>query len=112
MLKVFIEDMFDVPEGSEINALPATDQDMLALAEKLSGFEIPYKVFMQAITIAAYDTASAFRYADNYLTTKKRVNKSKNPFRARRSHVLKRKRLPTSKARQSKWFFSQVISSL
>lgn len=109
MFKVFIEDMFDLPEQQELNAVAATDEDFIALVEKLSGFEIPDKVFMQAITIASYDTASAFRYADNYLTTNKSVNKSKNPVRKRRAHIIKRQGLLVSFAQQTKWFFSQVI---
>ncbi|MBR8837710.1 MAG: hypothetical protein DSM106950_27810 [Stigonema ocellatum SAG 48.90 = DSM 106950] len=79
MHKVFIEEIFDVPEQEEKNALPATDEDLIALGEKFSGFEIPIGVFLQAIAIADYDAASAFRYADNYLTILKNADKSKNP---------------------------------
>ncbi|WP_341530604.1 hypothetical protein WKK05_15775 [Nostoc sp. UHCC 0302] len=75
MSLALIEDMFNEPEWSEESALPATDSELLILSEKLLEFEIPTKVFFQAIAIAAYDCASAFRYADNYLTTLKNKNK-------------------------------------
>ena len=80
MLKVFIEDedISYVPKQEEKNGLPATDADLIALAEKFSDFEIPFGVFLQAIAIAAYDTASAYRYADNYLSYVKNAHKKKN----------------------------------
>ena len=89
MHRAFLEDMFDVPEREEKNASPATDEDLIALADKFAGFEIPYKVFLQAIAISAYDVASAFRYADNYLTILKKANKSKNLLRKRREAYFK-----------------------
>lgn len=55
--------------------LPATDQDLLDLMQKFSGFGVPPKVVMQAMSIATYDCASAFRYADNYLNI---LNNKKN----------------------------------
>ncbi|MEA5503080.1 hypothetical protein VB735_08170 [Halotia wernerae UHCC 0503] len=54
-------------------ALPATDGELVLLTEKLLEVEIPTNVFFQAIAIAAYDCASAFRYADNYLTNLKKA---------------------------------------
>ncbi len=55
------------PELSEETAFPATDQELLFLTQKLAEVEIPIKVFLQAVSIAAYDCLSAFRYADKYL---------------------------------------------
>lgn len=78
MFKALIEDIFNEPECSEDAALPATDNELLILTEKLSRQYVPTKVFFQAVAIAAYDRASAFRYADNYLTTHKNKNKRKN----------------------------------
>lgn len=78
MSKVLIEDIFTNPEEAEETALPATDKDLLILTERLLEFEIPTKVFFQAIAIAAYDCASAFRYFDNYLTTIKKKDKLQN----------------------------------
>jgi hypothetical protein len=76
--KVLIEDIFFDSEGAEETTFPATDQDLLILTEKFLGFEIPPKVFLQAIAIADYDCAAAFRYVDNYLTTLKNKNKPKH----------------------------------
>ncbi|WP_225895901.1 hypothetical protein [Dendronalium phyllosphericum] len=50
----------------------ATDNDLVALAEKLSELEVPLKVLLQALAIAAYDKAAAYRYADNYLNNLKK----------------------------------------
>ncbi len=50
----------------------------MILMEKFSGFEIPTKVFSQALAIAAYDRASAFRYADNYVNVLKNKTKRKH----------------------------------
>ncbi|MBD2363211.1 hypothetical protein H6G36_18805 [Anabaena minutissima FACHB-250] len=77
MSKAVIEDIFYDPEWSEETTFPATDRDLLILTEKLSDEEVPTKVFFQAIAIAAYDGAAAFRYADNYLTTVKNKHKRK-----------------------------------
>ncbi|WP_375495235.1 hypothetical protein [uncultured Nostoc sp.] len=74
MYKALIDDIFSDSEGSEENTFPATDKDLLILTEKFLGFEIPPKVFLQAIAIADYDCAAAFRYVDNYLTTLKNKN--------------------------------------
>jgi hypothetical protein len=89
MPKAFIDGLFDPPEQEEKDSFPATDEDLIAFAEKFSSFEVPYKVFLQAISIAAYDIAAACRYADNYLTTKKNVNKSKNSFHKQREPYFK-----------------------
>lgn len=67
MFKPLIEDTFDEPEQLRETISPATDADILKLIQKFSGFETPTKVVLQAIAIASYDCASAFRYADNYL---------------------------------------------
>ncbi|BAZ67757.1 MAG: hypothetical protein KME28_15815 [Pelatocladus maniniholoensis HA4357-MV3] len=67
MFKPLIEDTFDQPEQVKDTTSPATDVDILKLIQKFSGFETPVKVVLQAIAIANYDCASAFRYADNYL---------------------------------------------
>jgi hypothetical protein len=76
--KGLIEDIFYDSEGAEETTFPATDEDLLILTEKFLGFEIPSKVFLQAIAIADYDSAAAFRYVDNYLTTLKNKNKRKH----------------------------------
>jgi hypothetical protein len=76
--KALIEDIFSDSEEAEEITFPATDQDLLILTEKFLGFEIPPKVFLQAIAIADYDCASAFRYVDNYLATRKNKNKRKH----------------------------------
>ncbi|MEH1888838.1 MAG: hypothetical protein V7K92_05005 [Nostoc sp.] len=78
MYKALIEDIFHDPEEAEETTFPATDKDLLILTEKFLGFEIPSKVFLQAIAIADYDGAAAFRYVDNYLTTLKNKNKRKH----------------------------------
>jgi hypothetical protein len=85
MSKALIEDIFNEPEWSEETAFPATDNELLILTQRLSGFEVPIKVFLQAVSIAAYDCASAFRYAENYLTTAHKQEKSKNLFLFRSS---------------------------
>ncbi|WP_404800451.1 hypothetical protein [Atlanticothrix silvestris] len=54
-------------------ALPATDEELVLLTEKLLEVEVPTNVFFQAIAIAAYDYASAFRYADNFLNSFKKA---------------------------------------
>jgi len=77
MSKALIDDIFNEPEWAEETAVPATDRELLLLTERISSFEIPIQVFLQAVAIAAYDCKSAFRYADNYLTTHKK-NKRKN----------------------------------
>lgn len=77
MYKALIEDIFSDPEEAEETTFPATDEDLLNLTEKFLGFEIPSKVFLQAIAIADYDGAAAFRYVDNYLITIKNKNKRK-----------------------------------
>ncbi|MBN3886080.1 MAG: hypothetical protein V7L02_18120 [Nostoc sp.] len=78
MYKTLIDDIFSDSEGAEETTFPATDEDLLILTEKFLGFEIPSKVFLQAIAIADYDGAAAFRYVDNYLTTLKNKNKRKH----------------------------------
>ncbi|MEH2313594.1 MAG: hypothetical protein V7K18_25900 [Nostoc sp.] len=78
MYKALIEDIFHDPEEIEETTFPATDKDLLILTEKFLRFEIPSKVFLQAIAIADYDGAAAFRYVDNYLTTLKNKNKPKH----------------------------------
>ncbi|MGJ5634711.1 hypothetical protein [Nostoc sp. CALU 1950] len=77
MYKTLIEDIFYDSEGTEETTFPATDEDLLTLTEKFLGFEIPSKVFLQAIAIADYDGAAAFRYVDNYLITLKNKKKCK-----------------------------------
>ncbi|MBF2005001.1 hypothetical protein ACF3DV_14530 [Chlorogloeopsis fritschii PCC 9212] len=81
MSKAFIEeleDIFDFSESVENTGLFPTEEDLLILYEKFSGFEIPTNVFLQAIAIAAYDRASAFRYADYYVNVLKNENKRQN----------------------------------
>ncbi|WP_138503446.1 hypothetical protein [Nostoc sp. PA-18-2419] len=78
MSKALIEDIFNDSQEAQEISFPATDKDLLILTEKFLGFEIPSKVFLQAIAIAAYDCASAFRYVDNYLATLKNKNKRKH----------------------------------
>ncbi|MEH2462344.1 hypothetical protein [Nostoc sp.] len=78
MYKALIEDIFHDPEEAEETTFAATDKDLLILTEKFLEFEIPSKVFLQAIAIADYDGAAAFRYVDNYLTTLKNKNKPKH----------------------------------
>ncbi|OKH16449.1 hypothetical protein NIES592_02070 [Fischerella major NIES-592] len=77
MSKPLIEDSFDEPEREKETSLPATDADLLNLIQKFSGFETPTKVVLQAIAIASYDCASAFRYADNYLNILKNQKRRK-----------------------------------
>ncbi|RAM49534.1 MAG: hypothetical protein C6Y22_21785 [Hapalosiphonaceae cyanobacterium JJU2] len=76
-MSTLIEDTFDEPEQVKETTLPATDEDLLKLIEKFSGFETPTKVVLQAIAIATYDCASAFRYADNYLNILKNKKQRK-----------------------------------
>ncbi|BAT53709.1 unknown protein [Nostoc sp. NIES-3756] len=82
MSKVLIEDnfedSFDSSDWAEVVPVPATDEDLLILTQKLSNHLVPTQVFFQAVAIAAYDGASAFRYADNYLTSAKHKNKRRN----------------------------------
>ncbi|QHG20671.1 hypothetical protein [Nostoc sp. ATCC 53789] len=47
----------------------ATEEESVILAEKLTQVAIPLYVLLQALSIAKYDKAAAFRYADNYLNT-------------------------------------------
>ena len=68
MSKVLIENALNEPEWAEEAVFPATEQELLFLTQKLAELEIPIKVFLQAVSIAAYDYLSAFRYADKYLT--------------------------------------------
>jgi hypothetical protein len=68
MLKVLLDNTGDNSEWGEQTAFPATDKELLILTEKLSELEIPIQVFLQAVSIAAYDCVSAFRYADKYLS--------------------------------------------
>ncbi|WP_265274540.1 hypothetical protein [Nostoc sp. KVJ3] len=75
MYKALIEDIFSNLEETEEITFPATDKDLLILTEKFLAFEISSKVFLQAIAIADYDGAAAFRYVDNYLTTLKNKKK-------------------------------------
>ncbi|MEA5605779.1 hypothetical protein [Nostoc sp. UHCC 0252] len=78
MYRALIEDIFSDPEETEEITFPATDKDLLVLTEKFLAFEIPSKIFLQAIAIADYDGAAAFRYVDNYLTTLKNKKKRKH----------------------------------
>ncbi|MBD2450174.1 hypothetical protein H6G76_24030 [Nostoc sp. FACHB-152] len=48
-------------------AVAATEIDSVMLAEKLTEYEVPLKVLLQALAIAAYDGAAAIRYAEQYL---------------------------------------------
>ncbi|QLE55674.1 hypothetical protein [Nostoc sp. TCL26-01] len=86
MYKVLIDDIYHNPEWSE-DTIPATDNDLLVLTQRLSHQRVPTKVFFQAIAIAAYDGASAFRYADNYLTSVKHKHKRRNIFSLRKPLV-------------------------
>jgi hypothetical protein len=76
---------FGKSQREDKNGVPATDEDLIALAQKFSEIEIPYQVFLQAIAIAAYDVASAFRYADNYLNGIGNGNKRKTRLWRRRN---------------------------
>ena len=78
MSNALVENIFNEPESAEETAVPATDRELLLLTERISQFEIPIKVFLQVVAIAAYDRASAFRYADNYLTTHKKNQRQKS----------------------------------
>jgi hypothetical protein len=84
MSQVLIEDNFDSSDWAETVTVPATDEDLLILTQKLSNQLVPTKVFFQAVAIAAYDGASAFRYADNYLTSAKHKNKRRNALLLRK----------------------------
>ncbi|WP_214437794.1 hypothetical protein [Atlanticothrix silvestris] len=72
------------PKGAEINfkqkALPASDRDLVILAEKLTEFEVPLNVLLQAMSIAAYDGTAAFRYADHYLNHLNNKNELESLF--------------------------------
>ncbi|MHC5937996.1 hypothetical protein [Nostoc sp.] len=78
MYKALIDDTFHDSEGAETTTFPATDKSLLVLIEKFLGFEIPPKVFLQAIAIADYDCAAAFRYVENYLIILNNKNKRKH----------------------------------
>jgi hypothetical protein len=67
MSKQLVEETYNQSERVKEVTVAATDQELLNLMQKFSGFEVPPKVVMQAMAIATYDCASAFRYADNYL---------------------------------------------
>ncbi|MDZ8189154.1 MAG: hypothetical protein RMX96_30470 [Nostoc sp. ChiSLP02] len=67
MSRALIEDIFNDSEEAQEVTFPATDKELLILTDKFLGFEIPPKIFLQAMSIAAYDCESAFRYVDNYL---------------------------------------------
>ncbi|MBW4641648.1 MAG: hypothetical protein KME23_01240 [Goleter apudmare HA4340-LM2] len=75
MSKAWFEDILIDLEQSEEMAFPASDKDLLDLTEKLLEFDIPTKVFFQALDIATYDCASAIRYFEHYLTTIKKKHK-------------------------------------
>ncbi|MBE9209247.1 hypothetical protein IQ244_22605 [Nostoc sp. LEGE 06077] len=77
MSKALINDIFNEPEWAEETAVSATDRELVLLTERISSFEIPIQVFLQAVAIAAYDCEAASRYAENYLTSHKQ-NKRKN----------------------------------
>ncbi|MBE9006171.1 hypothetical protein IQ259_14185 [Fortiea sp. LEGE XX443] len=77
MSKALIEEVFNESEWAEETALPATDRELILLTERISQFEIPIQVFLQAVAIAAYDCEAAFRYADNYLITHKKNKRKK-----------------------------------
>jgi len=77
MSKALVDEIFNEPEWAEETALPATDRELLLLTERISSFDIPIQVFLQAVAIAAYDCASAFRYADNYLINHKKNKRKK-----------------------------------
>lgn len=78
MFKAVIEDYFGEPEYLEETTFPASDHDLLILTQRLCDQNVPTKVFMQAIAIAAYDGAAAFRYADNYFNKVRTRRKRKN----------------------------------
>ncbi|MBW4457350.1 MAG: hypothetical protein KME55_34425 [Nostoc indistinguendum CM1-VF10] len=65
--------MLDNRINKQINFEPleaivaATEEESVILAEKLRQVAIPLQVLLQALNIAKYDKAAAFRYADKYL---------------------------------------------
>jgi len=65
MLKIRVNEQINL-EPLE-TAVAATEEESVILAEKLTQVAIPLEVLMQALNIAKYDKAAAFRYADNYL---------------------------------------------
>ncbi|MHC5863354.1 hypothetical protein [Nostoc sp.] len=66
----------------------ATEEESVILAEKLTQVAIPLHVLLQALNIAKYDKAAAFRYADNYL------NKIRNKeWMSRKSLSVAKKRI-------------------
>ncbi|MBD2336451.1 hypothetical protein H6G64_05535 [Calothrix sp. FACHB-156] len=77
MSRALNEEIFNEPEQVEEVSLPVTEEDLFVLLQKFAGYEIPTKVFSQAVAIAAYDRASAFRYADNYVNILKNKTKRK-----------------------------------
>lgn len=78
MSRMLNEDIFNEPEQVEETSIPVTEEDLFILMQKFAGYEIPTKVFSQAVAIAAYDRASAFRYADNYVNILKNKSKRKH----------------------------------
>ncbi|WP_414569357.1 hypothetical protein [Nostoc sp. CCY 9925] len=71
--------MLHIRENKQINFEPiettvaATEEESVILAEKLTQVAIPLEVLLQALNIAKYDKAAAFRYADNYLNKGKKL---------------------------------------
>jgi hypothetical protein len=53
-------------------SVAATEIDSVMLAEKLTEFEVPLKVLLQALAIAAYDSEAALRYAEQYLNKRRK----------------------------------------
>ena len=78
MSKELIENAWNESESAEETAFPATDNELLILTQKLAELEIPIQVFLQAVSIAAYDCVSAFRYADQYLNLSQNQHKRQN----------------------------------
>lgn len=88
---IFMADtkMLNTPAKEQINlesletANAATQDDLVNLAEKLTQGAVPLKVLLQALNIATYDKAAAFRYANQYLnkTKKHKWVLLKNPNR-------------------------------
>ncbi|BAY20157.1 hypothetical protein NIES21_60270 (plasmid) [Anabaenopsis circularis NIES-21] len=66
MLKIRVNEQMN-SEPLE-TAVAATEEESVILAEKLTQVAIPLEVLMQALNIAKYDKAAAFRYADNYVS--------------------------------------------
>lgn len=70
--------MFNIRRNQQINFEPikssvaATEEELVLLAEKLTQVAIPLKVLLQALNIATYDKAAAFRYAEQYLNKTKK----------------------------------------